>query len=225
MEEINLREYYTSKLHGSGLDIGALHRPMVKHRGMEVEYVDRLTTADMRAHYPELSEYPLQEPDILCDAQYLDGVDSRSQDFVIASHVIEHMKNPILALKNWATVVKPGGKIYLVVPDHRYIFDKNRPLTTVDHLLDDYWHPSEQRDFQHYLEYAELVDDCYGERILPHADELRVQGYSIHFHTFTPESFDDLLTEMNRSLLSFPCIEGPGVAREDKHEFHFLLTV
>ena len=34
-------------------------------------------------------------------------------------------------------MTRPGGIIYLVVPDRRMTFDRTRPLTTVDHLLDD----------------------------------------------------------------------------------------
>ena len=39
-------------------------------------------------------------------------------DFVIASHVIEHMLDPVETLQEWKRVLKPEGKIFFALPDH-----------------------------------------------------------------------------------------------------------
>ena len=116
------RTHFASKLSGRGLEIGPLHRPMVRHGGMEVEYIDRCTVAELREHYPELGALDLIEPDIIGDAQTLDNIPENSYDFLISAHVIEHMKNPLYAMEVWCRSVKPGGLIYLIVPDKRVIF-------------------------------------------------------------------------------------------------------
>ena len=60
-----------------------------------------------------------------------------SQDFVIAQHIIEHLINPMGALREWNRVLKKGGKLLLCTPDedvtsgivldptHTHVFDKD----------------------------------------------------------------------------------------------------
>lgn len=224
---MTLREQMTKRLFGTGLDIGALHRPMVKHDGMRVLYVDRLPASELKKHYPELSEFPLIDADILDDAETLHTIESSKYNFVIASHVIEHMSNPLSAMEHWMRVLKTGGLLYLVVPDKRFIFDRHRPLTELDHIREDNVmteHRRRQQDLKHYLEYAELVDHKEGEdEINAHAKKLIETGYSIHFHTFTPESFHSLLLFFIENMCPATIEAGPRLDPTDKHEFHFLL--
>lgn len=52
------------------------------------------------------------------DAQFLAGVADDSFDFVYSSHCLEHMVTVTEALHNWSRVLRPGGFLYLVVPDY-----------------------------------------------------------------------------------------------------------
>jgi SAM-dependent methyltransferase len=55
------------------------------------------------------------------DAQYLRKRKAQTYDFVYSSHCLEHMKDVRIALINWCRVLKPGGYLYVVVPDfHLY---------------------------------------------------------------------------------------------------------
>lgn len=47
-------------------------------------------------------------------SRYFDPV---SFDLVHGSHVLEHMRNPSAALREWLTLVKPGGYVVQTVPD------------------------------------------------------------------------------------------------------------
>lgn len=38
-------------------------------------------------------------------------------DFVYSSHCLEHMRDPRQALRDWWELVKPGGYLFLIVPD------------------------------------------------------------------------------------------------------------
>mgnify|MGYP001544673260 CR=1 FL=1 len=51
------------------------------------------------------------------DAQYMRGVEEHTYDFVYSSHCLEHMHNPTVALENWWRILKPGGYLFVAVPD------------------------------------------------------------------------------------------------------------
>lgn len=221
-EERDWRKYFSDKLSGKGLEIGPLHRPMVKHDGMQIDYIDRYTVAELRAHYPELNELPLVESDIIGDAQTLATIKDQKYDFLISAHVVEHMKNPIGALEHWFRVLKPGGLLYLIVPDKRTIFDKKRVRTTLEHLMLDYREPSDERDYEHYLDYAIHVHDKRGVDAIEEADRLVKIDYSIHYHVFVPSDIVNLLNWFSRSVVKIRTLEGPCLA-PGSDEFHFLL--
>jgi SAM-dependent methyltransferase len=221
-EEKDWRSHFASKLSGRGLEIGPLHRPMVQHDGMQVEYIDRSTVAELREHYPELRDLPLVDPDIIGDAQSMDNVQDDQYNFVIAAHVIEHMRNPIKALKEWVRVTQSGGHIYMIVPDKRAIFDRPRVRTTLEHLILDFHRPSLVRDYEHFLDYAVHVHGKKGEAALKNADELAESDYSIHFHVFLPTDIMRMCRWFSEHVYPIRVLEGPvGSPRSD--EFHLLI--
>jgi SAM-dependent methyltransferase len=61
------------------------------------------------------------------DAQFLIGEKKESYDFVYASHILEHIMDPALALKDWWKVVKPQGFLILFIPD-RDLYEKKKTL-------------------------------------------------------------------------------------------------
>ena len=116
------------------MEVGALHQPLPVPDRAHVAYVDRLPLNELRRHYPELDGYDLVEPDILDDGESLGSLADGSQDFVIANHFIEHTQDPLGTIANHLRVLRPGGILYMAVPDKRFTFDRDRPPTTIDHL-------------------------------------------------------------------------------------------
>jgi SAM-dependent methyltransferase len=51
------------------------------------------------------------------DAQALDGIADDAYDFVYSSHCLEHVAEPVYALKDWIRVTRPGGYLVISVPD------------------------------------------------------------------------------------------------------------
>ena len=92
------------------------------------------------------------------EATDLRGIGDHQYDFVLSSHNLEHISNPLRALKEWTRVVKPGGAIIILLPDYRRTFDHRRNPTSIDHMLDDYSQGRDERDLTHLDEILELHD-------------------------------------------------------------------
>src|SRR3954465_14178629 len=180
------RTHFAGRLQGRGLELGPLHRPIPRHDGMQMTYVDYQDQATLQRAYPKLAEH-IVPVDVLDDAQTLATVAPGSFDFLVSAHVVEHMRDPIGALVNWLRVIRDGGLLYLIVPDKRRTFDKLRVRTTLEHMVLDYQQPSAERDFEHYLDYAVFVHHAMTDQAIGEATRLRDTGFSIHFHVFLPQ--------------------------------------
>jgi predicted SAM-dependent methyltransferase len=197
----NARSFLSySFLKGEGLEIGALDRPLPVAPGVKVRFVDRMVAADLVKEYAEIRS-SMVKVDIVSDGQTLRGIEDGRYDFVIANHVIEHMEDPTLAVKNYLRVLKSGGTIFMAVPDKRKTFDVRRPLTDIPHLLSDHDNgPASSRD-QHYIEWASLVEG--NPNANARAKQLNADDYSIHFHTWDVFTFPAYL-EAIRKKYSLP---------------------
>lgn len=218
------RAHYAARLRGHGLEIGPLHRPLTLPAGITVDYVDRLSVADLRAHYPELGALDLVEPTFLDDAETLATVPDAKYDFVWAAHVMEHMRSPIAALRQWCRVTKRGGLVHLILPDKRRTFDRKRARTLLEHIILDYERPSRERDYEHYLDYATNADGKVGAEAIRHADALIARDYSIHYHVFIPTDVLALVTWFAANVRPVTVVEGPSQS-PDTDEFHLMLRV
>ncbi|MEO6029718.1 MAG: methyltransferase domain-containing protein [Candidatus Binatia bacterium] len=216
------REHFVTMLSGNGLEIGPLHMPLPKPPNAQVVYVDRLPLAQLLEHYPELPPADLIDPNIIDDAETLRTIPDDTYDFVSAAHVIEHMRNPIAALENWCRVLKPGGLLYVIVPDKRTTFDATRPPTSLEHMMRDYYTPSRERDREHFLEYAVEVDKKTAQQALAGAEHLEGRDYSIHFHVFLPSDVLKLLAWFSDNIRPLDVLEGPVMA-PGSIEFHLML--
>jgi SAM-dependent methyltransferase len=187
-------------LKGDGIEVGALHMPLAVSRQARVKYVDRLTVAELRTHYPELSGLPLVEPDIVDDGQKLAKIADESQDFVIANHFVEHAPDPLSTIASMFRVLKKGGVLFLALPDKRFTFDANRPVTPLEHIIRDHEEGPDWSRRSHYEEWARLIDKKEGEEAERHARELMEMDYSIHFHVWTPIEVLEMITFLKKGM-------------------------
>jgi SAM-dependent methyltransferase len=95
---------------------------------------------------------------LIADATSLTDVQDAHYDFLLASHVLEHVANPIKALREWRRVLQPGGLLVVIVPDQRYTFDHRRTVTTIGHLRDDFYRQTPEDDATHLDEVLALHD-------------------------------------------------------------------
>jgi SAM-dependent methyltransferase len=141
------------------------------------------------------------------DATELTGLADASYDFILSSHCLEHVANPLRALREWHRVTRPGGHLVLLVPDPARSFDHRRPVTTLAHLRADYEHGVGENDETHMVEILELHD--LGRD--PHAgtwEQFRERSRHneanrcLHHHVFDLNLLKAAVTEMGWHVLA-----------------------
>jgi SAM-dependent methyltransferase len=94
----------------------------------------------------------------ICDITDMAKLKSESYDFILCSHVLEHIANPIKAINEMLRILKKDGYLLLLLPDKNYTFDHNREYTSFQHLLDDYNNQIGEDDLSHMGEILEKHD-------------------------------------------------------------------
>ncbi|MBN2885764.1 MAG: methyltransferase domain-containing protein [Chromatiaceae bacterium] len=147
---------------GRGLEIGPSYNPIApKRAGYQVQVLDHLSAEELRQKYASqvmtngVNLDNIEEVDFVWRGEPLaELVGERACfDWIIASHVIEHMPDPIGFFQQCELLLKPGGRLSLIVPDKRYCFDYfNAPTSTGDWLdahAERRTHPSPGQVFTH----------------------------------------------------------------------------
>ena len=183
---------------GQGAEIGALHLPLRLPAGASVRYVDSLAVEQARAHYPELQFLPLVPVSVVDDGEVLSQIPSESLDFLVANHVLEHCQNPLGTLQLWLGKLCSNGVLFCAVPDGRFTFDRERPVTTLEHLWRDFEDGPQGSYEEHLREWTRFIARPAAADFDESVAELRKSGYSIHFHVWD----FDALGAMLRSLIA-----------------------
>jgi SAM-dependent methyltransferase len=213
-------------LAGTGMEIGALHHPIVDRAEARVLYVDHADTATLQEKYADHKNVgDMVDVDVVWgDGSLGDALGDRGPvDWVIASHVIEHSPNLVGWLDELADVMRDGAILSLAVPDKRYCFDIHRretdPADVVGAWLTDSGRPSLGTVYEFYarIRTVDAEQAWAGAYELDAADDnvdlglewarkaAATQDYvDVHCWTFTPTSFIATLRTLYRiGLTSF----------------------
>jgi SAM-dependent methyltransferase len=179
-------------LHGRGIEIGALWRKFPVPSRAHVYYVDRISDADLEQHYAEVNA-PLIAPDVVGDGVNLPFAPG-SLDFIIASHVLEHLPFPLAALRHWYDALRPGGVLLLKIPDKRHTFDIQRERTPLQHLIDEDAQPAAFDKRSHFADWTEKVVGCTRgtAQFDAQLQQLLETDYSIHYHVWIDDDIREL---------------------------------
>jgi SAM-dependent methyltransferase len=152
--------------------------------------------------------------DIVLDASMLSSIPDQSYEFVLASHVLEHIANPLRALEEWKRVLKVGGMLLAVVPRKNATFDHKRPFTSFDHIEADFVGNTSEDDLTHVDEILRLHDlemdppagswQRFRERCFQNPS-IR----AMHHHVFSPSLLISMFTKSQMRMISLsaehPC--------------------
>lgn len=193
-----LRRFVASQyFSGQGLEIGALHRPMPLPPTATACYADSFSTDHLISLWsPEVDGHTVVPVDLVVDATRLSGVDDRAFDFVIASHVLEHLEDPVRSVLNLVRVVRPGGAVFIAIPDRRRTFDVSRPATPIEHVMRDYRDGPAWSRREHYDEWVRVVEGLDQDTADSRISKLEADLYPIHFHVWQPMEFIELLSSV-----------------------------
>ena len=222
----------------TGAEIGPLARPLVSKEHARVIYVDHSDAATLRQRYAGHADVEVSriEVDVIWGAKTLrqairhaNALPPDGLDYVIASHVVEHVPDFVGWLREVRQVLRADGRLRLAVPDRRYTFDRLRRESSLTEVLAA-WVQQDRRPNVHSLldfclnetrlsaedAWAGRFDEDALRQLRPHTlqsallvarDALYNGGYhDVHCWTFTPRSFALLAAELaHHGLIDFEC--------------------
>jgi SAM-dependent methyltransferase len=201
-----------------GVEIGPLCGPLVSRQDGEVLYVDHVDTPTLRAKYandPAVNIDHIVDVDGVWGSNTLsEAIGGRQVDYVVASHVIEHVPDLLGWLNEIAEVLTERGELRLAVPDRRFTFDFLRQESRFADVLNAYLHkaraplPIEILDFNAEATFVDLASAWRGDmdpaalqrfvsdaRAIEVAQDAMIHGnyHDVHCWVFTPRSFAELM--------------------------------
>lgn len=211
------------------MEIGPGYNPLLPKRdGWRTISVDHADQAGLVEKYKrfDVNTAAIEEVDVVWAGGELSEAVPQSilgtVDACVASHVIEHIPNPVVFFQSMSKILKPGGLLSLAVPDKRYCFDFFQPLTCTGDWLHAWKrnaHVHSQRALFQHIAYTVIADGATTWGQFTHLKEIRFLTDSLplalkrfssyaedgtgayqdcHAWHFTPGSFDLLMLELSQ---------------------------
>lgn len=205
-----------------GLEISPSINPMIgPSEGYDVKYLDACTTSELR----ERAVKSGRDPDGIPIVDYVfdfsksiaDCVDGQQFDFVLSSHVIEHVPDLISHFNQVHEILRCGGVYAFLAPDKDLCFDVVKPDTTFGQLVEAYIEKRKMAPLNAIIDeyyYAKCrggsgawaENNCEPLRAkYPHSrkliegvlsNPLIVNEWHGHIWRFTPETFKSLFLDL-----------------------------
>lgn len=241
-----------------GIEIGPLTRPFILPGDGAILYADHLSTEGLARKYEGADNLGpkgvagLVPIDLVVDdaqdlPQALAARGEAPVDYIVASHVMEHVADPIGWLQGCGEALVEDGLLCLVVPDKRFTFDQRRAATRLPELIAHHLagarRPSPLQVFDYHAHVVpfgpaeiaaawagRLADgqspfDDPAKTALAIARKVEATGaYSdVHCTTYTPHSFAELYGAVIRLGLIPFAFARLDPTREREAEFFVLL--
>ncbi|MGC2517642.1 MAG: methyltransferase domain-containing protein [Burkholderiales bacterium] len=159
---------------------------------------------------PEGAEYRVDEEcspgeQYIAEAADLSAIASDSYDFVVSSHSLEHVANPLRAASEWMRVLNDEGALLLVLPHKDGTFDHRRPVTTLEHMIRDFEQQTTEADLTHLDEILKLhdlaLDPAAGDpQAFRQRSERNLENRCLHHHVFDMRLAVDVVNHMGLQI-------------------------
>lgn len=223
------------------LEIGPFAHPML--RGANVDHLDVLPAEGLRDRARTLGMDPGGVPEIrwVSAGGDLDCV-TEHYDAVVSSHAIEHQPDLVRHLQQVAGVLNPGGRYYLLVPDHRYCFDHFLVPSTTAQVVGAHVEGRRVHTAASVIEHRALTThndpvrhwagdhgdpaDQRAQRITGALREISdaAGGYiDVHAWYFTPPSFRQIIDDLRECGLAGFSVQRMFPTRPNANEFWCIL--
>lgn len=214
---------YALNKNGMGLEIGPSHNPIApKSKGFNVHILDHASAAELKTKYQGhgVNLENIEDVDYVWSGQPLTELVGETDyyDWIIASHVIEHVPDLVFFLQQCEKLLKQGGVLSLVIPDKRYCFDYFSACSSSGNVLDAYAEkrvkPSHGQVFDHFANACKrkgnIAWSSDGQGIpdeLAHTTDVAKEQFTksvsaadyidVHCWRFTPTSFLLIINDLN----------------------------
>lgn len=196
--------YYNYFKEKNGLEIGGPTN-QIFGRNFELPIYPIISNLDNVGY--KSAERKTKGKQFICDATDLSFIASESYDFILASHVIEHIANPLEALSEWLRILKTGGAMLLIVPHKDNTFDRNRLVTSFSHIANDFNNDTKEDDNTHYDEWLKFYEPSLDHNFISY-DDLKTRTMNngsnrhMHHHVFNSPLVVEMLAHLNLQILS-----------------------
>jgi len=228
-ESTNREAFFGQRAHrsGLGLEIGPLHSPICKKPECDIRYLDVFSTEELKSNY---KDDPNVDLDSVVDVDYVvrdgtyRGVVNEVFDYIVTSHNIEHVPCMVGFLQNLQSCLKPGGRIFMALPDKRYCFDHFKTESSIFDVLDAYdrratapsardivrhrcfkAHNESKRHWtgDHGVPNFRRKQSSHQGKLVEYLHDLRSLDHYVDTHVWilTPGSFTEIIELLNRDHL------------------------
>ena len=201
------------RLDGLGLEIGPSYGPIAAGLpGVKARTLDFMNQEQLVAKYARLGQDTsrIQPVDYVWSGErYIDLVGDTRFDWIIASHVIEHVPDLVGFVNECAEILTEDGVLSLVVPDKRWTFDYYRPPVGLGAVVDAHLQGRRMSSPGATAEFEMFIADYNGSPSAPpflnpvaHAKAMMAKATSgayhdIHAWVFTASSFRLLIEDLH----------------------------
>lgn len=140
------------------------------------------------------------------EANNLGFIKDSSYDFILSSHCIEHLANPLKAIAEWIRVLKEDGLLVLIIPHKDGTFDHRRLVTSLEHIIQDFDNKTDEGDLTHLEEILELhdlkKDQGAGDfKSFQERSARNLENRSLHHHVFDTRLVVEVVDYMKLQIL------------------------
>ena len=230
---------------GLVLEIGPFGAPQIF--GPHVRYADFLSTEELRERAPHHGHDPDKCPAIHYVLRSM-GLSDITERFsaVFSSHCIEHQPDLVKHLRDVGTILRPGGRYFLAIPDKRYCFDHFAPASNLRQVISAHRAARQLHSLRSILTAHTLQSHndpgmhwagdhgkprfktsgfkAVRTAISVYRHSIREQEYvDVHAWQFTPERFNAICTRLHENGLSPLRVVSVCAPLRNRNEFCAIL--